>query len=274
MIKVKGMLSRYTREFNRIFIDNNPITGAQSIVASYDVPIQNVKYLGSNTTSLTTAPIGLYIGALNLDALFINTDPFIRYTGDLGANIKIQYDNNIFAMNSGYLAEYTFSCAIGTIPTIATKWNVYNEFGSGIASNTPFVMDEYNLNIVNPGDIEVNFNELDSEKINNISINIKSNRLPIYDVSKVKPVDVKLQYPLIITTTFGISLHDYKMKNLFDYPKNEHVFDFNINLKKHNTSTVVNSFNIKDANLIKEDYNADTDGSTLVQLTYESVISR
>ena len=268
------MLSRYTREFNRIFIDNNPVTGAQSIVASYDAPIEYIKYLGSNTTNLNTTAAGLYVGALNLDCLFINYDPFIKYTGDIGSNIKIQYDNNTFIMNSGYLAEYTFSCAIGTIPTLSTKWNIYNDFGSGISQNTPFSMDEYKLNIINPGDIEVDFNELGTEKINEIKVNIKSNRLPIYEVGQIKPVDVKLQYPLNVTTTFGISLHDYKLKNVFDYPKNKHVYDFNLNLKKHNTSTIVNGFNIKDAILTREDYNADTDGSALVQLTYESRITR
>lgn len=268
------MLSRYTREFNRIFIDNSPVTGAQSIVASYNAPVQNIKYLGSNTNDLNTAPIGLYVGALNLDTLFINYDPFIKYTGDIGANIKIQYDNNTFVMNSGYLGEYSFSCSIGAIPTLSTKWNIYNDFGSGITQNSPFEMDEYKLNIVNPGDIEIDFSELGTEKINNLKIDIKSNRLPIYDVSQVKPVDVKLQYPLSITTTFGISLHDYKIKNMFDYPRKEHVYDFDIHLRKHNTSTIVNTFNIKGATLTREDYNADADGSALVQLTYESIVTR
>jgi hypothetical protein len=268
------MLSRYTREFNRIYIDNTPITGAQSVSASYNIPAETLKYLGSNTTDLTTVPIGFYVGAFNLDTLFINSDPFIKYTGDLGANIKIEYDNNTFAMNSGYLAEYDFSCGIGTIPTISTKWNIYNDFGSGAYPSSPFVFNESNLNIVNPGDIEINFNELDKEKINNLTINIKSSRLPIYDVSKIRPVEVKLQYPLIVTTSFSISLHDYKNKNLFDYPRREHSYDFTINLKKHNTSTIVNSFQINGGLLIREDYSSDVDGSALMQLTYESIITR
>lgn len=268
------MLSRYTREFNRIYIDNTPITGVQSVSASYSIPSQNIKYLGSNTTDLTTAPIGVYIGAFNVDALFINFDPFIKYTGDLGANIKIEYDNNVFAMNSGFLAEYDFSCGIGTIPTLSTKWNIYNDFGSGISTNTPFIMDEGNLNIVNPGDIEINFNELETEKINNLTVNIKSSRLPIYDVSTIRPVDVKLQYPLIVTTSFSISLHDYQNKNLFDYPRKDHSYNFNINLKKNNSSTIVNSFNIVGGLLTREDYSTDVDGSALMQLTYESIITR
>lgn len=268
------MLSRYTREFNRIYIDNSPITGAQSIVASYTVPAENLKYLGSNNTPLTTVPIGAYIGAFELETLFINSDPLIKYTGDFGANIKIQYDNNSFVMNSGYLGEYRFSCGIGTIPTISTKWNIYNDFGSGIAANTPFVMDDSNLNIVNPGDIEINFSELETEKINNVGINIKSSRLPIYDATLIRPVDIKLQYPLLVTTTFSISLHDYKNKNLFDYPRKDHSYNFTINLRKHNTSTIINSFNITDALLTKEDYNTDVDGSALMQLTYESIITR
>jgi hypothetical protein len=268
------MLSRFTREFNRIYINDVPITGAQSIAASYDLPIENVKYLGCNNNHLNTVPIGMFVGALNLESLFINTDQFIEYTGEKAANLKIQYDKNTFVMNSGYLAEYQFSCGVGTIPNLATKWNFYSDFGNASSSKLPFVMEEGKLNIVNPGDIEINFSELESEKINNLNITIRSNRLPIFDATSIKPVDVKLQYPISITTSFSISLHDYKNKSLFDYPVKENIYNFDINLKKNNSSTIVNSFNITDALLVKEDYNTDVDGSALMQLTYESTISR
>jgi hypothetical protein len=268
------MLSRFSREFNRIYINDSPLTGVQSVAASYDLPIENIKYLGSNNNHLNRVPIGMFVGALSLESLFINTDPFIQYTGELGANVKIQYDNNTFGMNSGYMAEYQFSCVVGTIPNLATKWNFYSDFGNISAPKLPFVMDESQLNIVNPGDIELNFNELETEKINNLSISIKCNRLPIFDATSVKPVDVKLQYPIVITTSFAISLHDYQNKSLFDYPQKQNVYNFDINLKKNNTSTVINSFNIRDALLVKEDYNTDVDGSTLMQLSYESTISR
>ena len=268
------MLSRFTREFNRVYINDVPVTGAQSISASYDLPIENIKYLGSNNNHLNRAPIGIFIGALNLDSLFINNDQFIQYTGELGANLKVQYEDNTFGMNSGYMAEYDFSCGIGTIPILSTKWNFYSDFGNIPSSKLPFPMDETKLNIVNPGDIQIDFNELENEKINNLKVNIKCNRLPIFDATSVKPVDVKLQYPIIITTSFSISLHDYQNKRLFDYPSNQNVYDFNINLYKNNTSTVVNSFNIRDALLIREDYSVDVDGSSLMQLTYESTTSR
>ena len=67
------MLSRFTREFNRVYINDVPVTGAQSISASYDLPIENIKYLGSNNNHLNRVPIGVFIGALNLDSLFINS---------------------------------------------------------------------------------------------------------------------------------------------------------------------------------------------------------
>ena len=268
------MLSRFSREFNRVYIDNAPLTGIQSISASYDLPVENVKYLGSNNNHLNRVPIGIFVGALNLESLFINSDQFIKYTGELGANVKVQYEDNTFGMNSGYMAEYDFSCGIGTIPILSTKWNFYSDFGNISSPKLPFTMDESKLNIVNPGDIQIDFNELDNEKINNLKVNIKCNRLPIFDATSVKPVDVQLQYPIIVTTSFSISLHDYQNKRLFDYPQTQNVYNFNINLKKHNTSTTVNSFNITDALLVKEDYNTDVDGSTLMQLTYQSTISR
>jgi len=268
------MLSRFTREFNRIYINDTPITGAQSISASYDLPIENIKYLGSNNNHLNIAPIGAFIGALNLETLFINSDQFIQYTGENGVNFKIQYDNNTFGMNSGYMAEYQFSCGVGTIPTLTTKWNFYSDFGNISSPKLPFIMEESKLNIVNPGDIELNFNELEAEKINNLNINIKCNRLPIFDATSVKPVDVKLQYPIVITTSFSISLHDYQNKSLFDYPQKQNIYNFDINLKKNNSSHIVNSFNIADALLTREDYNTDVDGSALMQLTYESTVSR
>jgi len=268
------MLSRFTREFNRVYIDDAPLTGIQSISASYDLPIEELKYLGSNSNHLNRVPIGIFVGALNLESLFINSDQFIQYTGELGANVKVQYDNNTFGMNSGYMAEYNFSCGIGTIPSISTKWNFYSDFGNVSSNILPFTMNENNLNIVNPGDIQIDFNELENEKVNNLVVNIKCNRLPVFDATSVKPVDVKLQYPIIVTTSFSISLSDYQNKKLFDYPNNQNVYNFNINLYKNNTSTVIQSFNLKDALLVKEDFNTDIDGSSLMQLTYTSHISR
>jgi hypothetical protein len=268
------MLSRLTKEFNKVYIDSAPLTGLQSIAASYELPYEDLKYLGSNTNNLSRAPIGLYVGALSLDAFLINYDPFIKYTGDIGANLKIDYNDNKFLMNSGYLAEYNFECAIGTIPTIATKWNIYNNFGSGISSSEPFNLDNSQLNIVNPGDISINFNEIENQKINQFSLNIKSSRLPIYDATNIRPVDVKLQYPLLITAAFSITLDDYKVKNLFDFPNKQNVYNFSVDLKKSNTNTIINTFNMNNALLIREDYSADVDGSILLQLTYSSTVHR
>ena len=268
------MLSRYTREFNKIYLDSSPITGVQSIAATYELPVENIKYLGSDKTDLNTAPIGIYVGALNLESLFINKDQFIKYTGDLGANLKIDYDNNSYAMTSGYLSEYNFACSIGSIPTISTRWNIYNNFGSGINDNSSFILDNSKVNIVNPGDIIINFDEIDSEKINDMSINIACTRLPIFDIQRKTPIDVKLQYPLIVTTTFSISLSNYKIKNLFDYPRKKNEYNFNIELKKHNSSEIVNKFYINNGLLTSEAYSTDIDGSILLQLTYSSIIKR
>lgn len=268
------MLSRLTREFNRIFIDSNPITGVQSISAGYEVPYEDLKYIGSNKNDISKAPIGLYVGALNIDLLLINYDPLIKYTGDFGANLKIDYDNNKFLINSGYLTDYTLNCAIGTVPSVSTKWNIYSDFGSGISSNEQFNLDNEKLNIVGPGDISINFNELEGQKINNFSININSSRLPMYDVSRIKPIDVKLQYPLNITTSFSITLDDYKVKNMFDYPNNDNLVNFSIDLKKNNTSEIINTFSINNAILSRQDYSVDVDGSVLLQLTYSSTVHR
>ena len=268
------MLSRFTREFNRFYLNNNPVTGVQSIASSYQSPAAPIKYLGSTDSIGEFAPVGPYIGALDVTTLFVNSDPYINYIGEEGANLKIEYGKNQFIKNSGYLSDYTFECSIGSIPTINTKWNVYNDFGSGINSPTAFEMDESQLNIVNPGDIEVVFPELETEKINNLTVNIKTTRLPIFDLSQIKPVEVKLQYPIITTVVFSISLGTYKTKNIFDFPRKKNAYDFTINLRRNNSNSLVNSFQINDALLTSEDLNMDIDGSALMKLTYTSIINR
>jgi len=268
------MLSRLTREFNNIFIDNTPVTGAQSIVSSYGFPLENVKYIGSNNNDLKNVPVGIYVGALELNSLFLNQDQFIKYTGDFGANLNINYGNNQYVMNSGFLTDYTFTCNVGSIPAIATKWNFYGEFGSGISPKSNFNIDDSKLNIVAPGDIEIGFNDLSTEKINNITLGITCPRLPLFDCTKVKPVEVQLQYPLDIKLAFGISLNQYKLKNLFDYPYKNNSHNISIYLKKHNTSNLINYYTFNNMNLLREDYNLDVDGSVVVQLTYGTTIHR
>jgi len=268
------MLSRFTREFNRLYLDNQPITGVQTIAASYQSPASPIKYLGNMNKLVEYAPVGPYVGALDVTNIFINYDPYIKYIGKEGANLRIEYGNNQFIMNSGYLADYTFDCSIGSIPTINTKWNIYNDFGSGIAPQLPFNMDETKLNIVNPGDLEVVFSEIGSEKINNLNINIKCTRLPIFDISEIRPLEVKLQYPLIYTISFNVSLGFYKSKNIFDFPRKKNSYNFSINLRKNNSNLLINSFNITDALLVAEDLNTDIDGNTRMKLTYTSIINR
>jgi len=268
------MLSRFTREFNRFYLNNDPITGVQNIASSYQSPAAPIKYLGCTDTTAEFAPVGGYIGALDVTNLFINSDPYINYIGEDGANLRIEYGNNQFIMNSGYLSDYTFECNIGSIPTINAKWNIYSDFGSGISNPLSFTMDESQLNIVNPGDLEIVFPELETEKINNLNLNIKCTRLPIFDVSQIKPVEVKLQYPITLTVSFSISLGTYKAKNIFDFPRKKNAYDFVINLRKNNSSTLVNSFKVNNALLTSEDLNMDVDGSALMKLTYTSIINR
>jgi len=267
-------LFSFTRESNKLFINNDPITGLQTIQASYNNPYQNLKYLGANDNDIKTIPTNSFIGALNLTNIMINADQLIKYTGDFGGNIILDYDNNQFVMTSGYLANYVIDCDVGAIPIISTDWNVYNDFGSGVAAVPPFDMDETKLNIINPGDISINFNDIAEEKINKFNINIKCTRLPIYQIGQITPIDVKLQYPIEIITSFSISLNNYKIKNLFDYPQKNQLKSFTIDLKKSNTNTIINSFTINDALLITEDYNLDVDGTTLAQLTFSSTIHR
>jgi hypothetical protein len=269
------MLS-FTRESNKLFIDNVPITGLQTIQASYNNPYQNIKYLGLSDKTVNTVPVGAFIGALNLTNIMINQDQFIKYTGDNGANLLLTYnnDNNKFIMTSGYLANYQIECNVGAIPIITTQWNIYNNFGSGSASVPNFQIDETKLNIISPGDISINFNDIAEEKINKFNINIKSTRLPIYELAKVVPSDVNLQYPIEIISSFSISLNNYKIKNLFDYPQKNQLKSFSIDLKKNNTNTIINTFNINNALLISEDYNLDVDGTVLAQLTFSSTVNR
>ena len=268
-------LFSYTRESTRLFLNSSPVTGLQSIQATYNNPYNNLKYIGINNNDVKTVPIGPFIGALNLTNIMINSDQFIQYTGDFGANLLLNYNNdNNFLMTSGYLADYKIECNVGSIPTISTQWNIYNDFGSGTAVLPNFDMDESKLNIINPGDISINFNDISTEKINKFDINIKCTRLPIYELGGRIPIDIKLQYPIEIITSFSISLNNYKIKNLFDYPQKNKLKSFSIDLKKSNTSTIINTFNINDALLIAEDYNIDVDGTSLAQLTFSSTIHR
>jgi len=268
------MLSRYTRESARVLLDNQPITGLQSINSSYNLPFQNIKYLGQNDSLPQDMPIGPYLGAINFESILLNKDQFIKYTGDISADLRIEYDNNAFLMNKGYMAEYTLGCDVGSIPSVNTKWNIYGDFGSGNYQNSPFNIDESKLNIINPGDINISLNELDLEKINSFAVSIRSTRLPIYDATSRIPVDIKLQYPIQILTSFSISLNEYKQKNLYDYPKDKHIYNIGINLNKHNTNQTISSFQFNNSTLIAEDYSVDINGSILMKLSYNNIINR
>ena len=114
------------------YLNSTRLNGVQNVSASYQKNISLADYFGNN--DIAQVPNGEPNGQCSLNSIYISSDPFISYTGDVGANFYLlrsqtgeDYD---FSFYSGYMTSYSQQCGIGEIPSISTSWQVFGNIGT------------------------------------------------------------------------------------------------------------------------------------------------
>jgi hypothetical protein len=227
---------------------NYEISGIQNISAGYDLSQNTVDVLGAGFTQ------SVYDGPLEGDFSFsrqyvVAVDPILEHTGDHSISGSLIYSSDlndtspkVFGFDSGYLTDYTVSCAVGDTPSVDCSFRTFGRFGSGIAQgdldfsgrNTSLSTDSFNaLVFANQGSITCGYSngpEIDlntTNRVTQVTQSYSIPRSPLYALTQKTnnnltgganfvPVEVLASYPIEVTTDMTIGVDDFETANIMD----------------------------------------------------------
>ena len=276
------------REDQQVFIGSGQVFGIQSANASYTVPEQPMEFIGS--TKIIPVPTSSQVGQMQFEALAIDTDPFIQCISENSFNAYLVKDNTNFndfhySFNSGYLESSSNSCSGGEIPSLQAAFKVVGDMGRIPTGDMATDAQEEVSNIKNTtkvdpafkiptaSTIEITLDEFQTNLVDNYSVNINIPRKDYYKLGNRQPHQVKIDYPIVVTTNFTIEINDYSGNLIRSYPCKQKLKDFEIRLKDHKTREVLTKFTFSGATLVSENYTVNTDENAKISATYKSYIS-
>lgn len=211
------MLRRITKENQHLYIDSKEVLGIQDFNLNYDLPIDQIRYLGMQKEAFAqTRPI---TAEITLNKLLIDSDDLIGYTGDTTFSGYIEYKDKYFAFSSGILNNYSLACSVNEIPTLNANLTVLGQFGSDVpkASST---LQKNEINILNYSDIEVKLscgnNDITLNRLQNLELSVDTSRNIIYSLGNSYPVQITTNPPVVTNITFSIKPDEYELNNIQD----------------------------------------------------------
>jgi hypothetical protein len=285
--------TRLSRRKQHFFLNDSEVSGVQSVVSNFNVPVKPIVHLGMSELNYTSD--GPVVGQVQLTSYFLSHDHFIDKTGDVGFNgYLLENNSNIadnFSFTSGYLAQYSHTCSVGDIPQINANMVVFGKIGK-IPTTAGEMLDDspshltdiqnnagttYPLRVIAPGSIEIDFkDELTTNRVNSYSISVTSNRNPLYVLGKRYPASVELTYPVEVQCNFNMDItrDNFAINNNFDSPCTPNSGDLTITVKDYHTNEIVNQYHLPNLRLTDQSYNVGAGANANVSLTYKTYLLR
>lgn len=236
-----------------IYINDKFLSGVQSLSLSYETNIE--PQINISDTGLNYNIVQPIVVDMSLDYYLSDNDIFINYTGNSFFSGRIEYADKYITFTSGFLSNYSLDYSIDqpVLASVNATLYGYNSNATGYkvnrTQNINFAPTNYYA--------DINYNLVDSNRLEKFSINITTDRLPNYEIGKFLPEYVSVKYPIKIDSSFIFSISDYipyNPTNLFQNLITENAI---INFKNYYTSQNILSFNL--ANLIKNNENLNFD---------------
>ena len=278
--------SLINKDNQKLFLGSGQVFGAQSIEASYRVNEAPVNFIG--TRHFIKVPIGIQAGAVNLRALGANKDPFIKCISESTFNGFVLKDtsniNDNYGFYSGYLTNYTSSCAIGQMPEVSATFTVLGDLGkiptgempAGALAELQYIQSNPNqgsiTKISTPSNIEITLDDAQTNLVNSYSVSIDVPRQDFYIMGSRFPHQILINYPIVATVSCQIIVNDYDFSSFRGFPCKQTLKNFEINIKNEADATAITSFRFSGIELVAESYSVNTEDNLVVNAEYRSYI--
>ena len=126
------------------------------------------------------------------------------------------------------------------------------------------------MNFVSAGSIEVELNDLKSNRINSFEISYNTERQPIYGLEQQDPKHV-FKYPIPVECKFNIDVMEngYVAYNSTGYPCNDGTGSLEIKLNDMYSDSLVENYDLGNVHLVQESHISNTNGVTTMDLVLQ-----
>jgi hypothetical protein len=261
------MFGRNIYADQQLVINQQVLSGVTDFNGDFDIPYENVDLLGGDFASEIQGETSRNI---SISRFLIQADPLKYLTGEAFCNGFVNYKDYSFGFLSGYLTNYSASCAVGDIATIATDFIVYGNIGGGITQ--PILPSENtdNIYVANYGNIFVSASQGQTNRIISFEYNVSCERIPIFLLGNFNPGHVFLKKPVIIDLNLTLEVDDYESSNIQNLLCNPEIQDITIDLKNCDNSQIIESFYAPNSRLVSSSYNSSIDEAASVEMTFRS----
>lgn len=268
--------SRLNKQNLAFYLNQAQVHGIQDIQASYQMPVEHVKFLGMNSSFYT--PEGVKTANLSITSLLTSTNDFYHCTGETGNYGFITKKNNpstniLFGFQSGYLNSYSCGAQIGEIPTVRAGFSIFENAGS-IAPQGNFNSTDL-PSVANTNSIDINIADFSTNRVSSFNLGLSINRTANYYVGQTTPFFVKTIYPIEVSCEFNIAQDNYVLQKLSDLSYDlENVSNFFIKIKDFNGSSVDFDFSNSLCYFINssEDYSASVNSPVGITVRYRGYL--
>lgn len=279
-------LHRLNRENAYLYLNDKPISGAQSVTASWNSTQTNIKYLGMQQQEVFEKPIGPQVGTCVINSFVVGGDPFINFTGENGVNgfvLDPQSTSQNYSFTSGFLTSYNSRASIDSIPEISTTFSIVGDMGN-LPTGAPLTIDLFDTNrsnlnntgvysIADPNRISISLDDANLNRVLNYDLVINVDRNSFYAIGNSVPTAVKINYPIEVNATFQFEIDNYDFKTMKSSPCKDKVENLTIGLNKYQGGALF-EYNFSGMKLVAESYSANTQGNIIVDATYRTFLKK
>jgi hypothetical protein len=274
-------------EYQLIFLDTTKLVGVQSFNASLNPGLKPLTYAGIGSKQVYYLPDSEQNVNASINAFLVNQDFYLDFvTGNSLFNTYVLTDkvnslDKAYSIISGYGVNYSCSYSYGQVPNISFDYiGIRNAGGLGMSDiNTgqlytisTGLYDNSAVLVPDAGSISVNIDTFEINRLQSYSINVKSNKIPIYSMGNRFPTRVDLLSPINIQCEFSFEVSNYEYIKLRQVPQNNIIKNLSLIVNSYDNTQRISSYSFNNLNLTLENYEASINGNVTVNQTYQTML--
>jgi hypothetical protein len=246
-----GQVSSYENQF---YISGQQLIGVESIELSYSNSANVFKPLGF-TAGYTTVNSPTE-QKLSISQNLIHSGGLINYTGANNISGSINYEDNSYGFQSGYLNEYIVNCAVGSIPKVSSNITVYDAMVTGtknaagsVASPTVYVPTQGSISLT-------------------CDNSVKIDRRPVYSIGSIFPKEIVTMPVMEYSASVQIDVDDAFLSNSTNFLTTRQNKTVSFTIRSRDNSLILQQLTIPKASLVSESLSSSADGGVKLTLNY------